>query len=213
MDDRAPHQRRLRLYFKPNISLVLIEAKDNAHSVGDGMQQGLEYAATLDIAFVFSLNDEGFVFHDRTGSSARSCALGIRRSALFLSTGRTWIATATARAGKDGATTRPQRALRALGHPRPRHPRMGMPEAHPAILSRSTIFKPRIENFALSCLSSRENGKLHGIEYMSGRNPDDQGRRELPESDRLHELPVGCSQADACLKCGGNLAVFAGRHR
>jgi type I restriction enzyme R subunit len=55
------------LYFKPNIPLALIEAKDNAHSVGDGMQQGLEYATTLDIPFVFSSNGDGFVFHDRTG--------------------------------------------------------------------------------------------------------------------------------------------------
>jgi type I restriction enzyme, R subunit len=56
------------LYYKPNIPLALIEAKDNAHSVGDGMQQGLEYAATLDIPFVFSSNGDGFVFHDRTGA-------------------------------------------------------------------------------------------------------------------------------------------------
>ena len=56
------------LYFKPNIPLALIEAKDNAHSVGDGMQQGLEYATTLDIPFVFSSNGDGFVFHDRTGT-------------------------------------------------------------------------------------------------------------------------------------------------
>jgi len=56
------------LYFKPNIPLALIEAKDNSHSVGDGMQQGLEYAATLDIPFVFSSNGDGFVFHDRTGT-------------------------------------------------------------------------------------------------------------------------------------------------
>ena len=34
----------------------------------DGMQQGLEYAATLDIPFVFSSNGDGFVFHDRTGA-------------------------------------------------------------------------------------------------------------------------------------------------
>src|SRR6516162_5876991 len=27
------------LYYKPNIPLALIEAKDNSHSVGDGMQQ------------------------------------------------------------------------------------------------------------------------------------------------------------------------------
>ncbi|NQW53307.1 MAG: DEAD/DEAH box helicase family protein [Rhodospirillales bacterium] len=58
------------LYIKPNIPLALIEAKDNSHSVGDGMQQGLEYAATLDIPFVFSSNGDGFVFHDRTGKSA-----------------------------------------------------------------------------------------------------------------------------------------------
>ena len=58
------------LYFKPNIPLALIEAKDNSHSVGDGMQQGLEYATTLDIPFVFSSNGDGFVFHDRIGASA-----------------------------------------------------------------------------------------------------------------------------------------------
>ena len=32
------------------------------------MQQGLEYAATLDIPFVFSSNGDGFVFHDRAGA-------------------------------------------------------------------------------------------------------------------------------------------------
>jgi type I restriction enzyme, R subunit len=58
------------LYLQPNIPLALIEAKDNNHSVGAGMQQGLEYAATLNIPFVFSSNGDGFVFHDRTGKSA-----------------------------------------------------------------------------------------------------------------------------------------------
>jgi type I restriction enzyme R subunit len=58
------------LYYKPNIPLALIEAKDNNHSVGDGMQQALEYAETLKIPFVFSSNGDGFVFHDRTGTSA-----------------------------------------------------------------------------------------------------------------------------------------------
>lgn len=56
------------LYYKPNIPLALIEAKDNSHSVGDGIQQGLEYAMTLEIPFVFSSNGDGFVFHDRTGA-------------------------------------------------------------------------------------------------------------------------------------------------
>src|SRR6266540_1987960 len=57
------------LYYKPNIPLALIEAKVNTYSVGDGMQQGLDYAATLGIPFVFSSNGDGFVFHDRTGAS------------------------------------------------------------------------------------------------------------------------------------------------
>src|SRR5277367_1618890 len=58
------------LYYKPNIQIALIEAKDNNHGVGDGIQQGLDYAATLNIPFVFSSNGDGFVFHDRTGQSA-----------------------------------------------------------------------------------------------------------------------------------------------
>lgn len=58
------------LYYKPNIPIALIEAKDNNHSVGDGMQQALEYAETLRIPYVFSSNGDGFVFHDCTGQSA-----------------------------------------------------------------------------------------------------------------------------------------------
>jgi len=43
-------------YYKPNIPIAIIEAKDNNHSVGDGMQQALDYAVTLNIPFVFSSN-------------------------------------------------------------------------------------------------------------------------------------------------------------
>ncbi len=57
------------LYYKPNIPIAVIEAKDNSHSVGDGMQQALDYAETLHIPFAFSSNGDGFVFHDRTGAS------------------------------------------------------------------------------------------------------------------------------------------------
>ena len=55
------------LCYKPNIPIALIEAKDNRHSVGDGMQQALNYAETLHIPFVFASNGDGFVSHDRTG--------------------------------------------------------------------------------------------------------------------------------------------------
>jgi type I restriction enzyme R subunit len=59
------------LYYRPNIPVALIEAKDNHHPVGGGMQQALEYAATLDIPFVFSSNGDAFVFHDRTGQGEK----------------------------------------------------------------------------------------------------------------------------------------------
>ena len=58
------------LYYKPNLPLAVIEAKDGAHAAGDGMQQALDYAETLNVPFVFSSNGGGFVFHDRTGTGA-----------------------------------------------------------------------------------------------------------------------------------------------
>ena len=53
------------LYYKPNIPIAIIEAKDNKHSVRAGIQQALEYAGILDIPCVFSSNGDGFLFHDR----------------------------------------------------------------------------------------------------------------------------------------------------
>ena len=60
------------LYYKQNIPLAVIEAKDNRHAVGDGMQQALHYAEMGDIPFVFSSNGDGFVFHDRSGAGGRT---------------------------------------------------------------------------------------------------------------------------------------------
>ena len=51
--------------------IALIEAKHNFKAVGDGMQQALDYAITLDIPFVFSSNGHGFVLHDRTGTAVQ----------------------------------------------------------------------------------------------------------------------------------------------
>ncbi|MCO5241410.1 MAG: DEAD/DEAH box helicase family protein [Chitinophagaceae bacterium] len=56
------------LYYKPNIPIAIIEAKDNNHSVRAGIQQALDYATILDIPCVFSSNGDGFLFHDRTAS-------------------------------------------------------------------------------------------------------------------------------------------------
>ena len=57
------------LSYRPNVPVAVIEAKDNAHAMGDGMQQALDYAQTLNVPFVFASNGDGFVFHDRTGAS------------------------------------------------------------------------------------------------------------------------------------------------
>ncbi len=53
------------LFHKPNIPIAVIEAKDNKHSLGDGMQQGLGYAEMLQVPFVFSSNGDGFLFHNK----------------------------------------------------------------------------------------------------------------------------------------------------
>jgi len=57
------------LYYKPNIPIAVLEAKDNTHTVGAGIQQALDYAVPLDVPFVFSSNGDGFLFHDRTVKS------------------------------------------------------------------------------------------------------------------------------------------------
>jgi len=57
------------LYYKANIPIAIIEAKDNNHSIGEGMQQALEYGEILDIPFIYSSNGDGFIEHDRTGNS------------------------------------------------------------------------------------------------------------------------------------------------
>src|ERR1035437_999996 len=54
------------LYYQ-HIPIALIVAKKSKFADGHGMQQALDYAATLQVPFVFSSNGNGFVFHDKTG--------------------------------------------------------------------------------------------------------------------------------------------------
>jgi type I restriction enzyme R subunit len=56
------------LQYRPNLSIAVVEAKDNKHGLGDGMQQGLDYAESLQVPFVFSSNGDGFLFHDKTAA-------------------------------------------------------------------------------------------------------------------------------------------------
>jgi type I restriction enzyme, R subunit len=57
------------LYYKPNLPLAVVEAKDNLSAVGAGMPQALEYAEILDLPFAYSSNGDAFLEHDRTVTS------------------------------------------------------------------------------------------------------------------------------------------------
>ncbi len=57
------------LFYKRNMPLAIIEAKDNNHDVGAGMQQALRYAEMIDTPFAYSSNGDGFIEHDRTKSA------------------------------------------------------------------------------------------------------------------------------------------------
>lgn len=60
------------LFHQKNLPIAVIEAKDNHHSLGSGMQQALAYSDALDVPFVFSSNGDGFLFHDKTGLSGQA---------------------------------------------------------------------------------------------------------------------------------------------
>lgn len=57
------------LYYQNGVPLAVVEAKDDQHPIGGGIQQALEYAELLDVPFAFSSNGQGFIFHDGTMSS------------------------------------------------------------------------------------------------------------------------------------------------
>lgn len=54
------------LFYKLNIPLTVVEAKDNHHALGAGMAQTINYAQLLDVPFSFSSNVDGFAFRDAT---------------------------------------------------------------------------------------------------------------------------------------------------
>ncbi len=75
---QAPKSADYVLFLKPGLPLAVVEAKDNNHSIGAGMQQAQGYADRLDVPFVFSSNGDGFLFHDgtvTTGTIERELAL------------------------------------------------------------------------------------------------------------------------------------------
>lgn len=70
-DEKTIRRADYVLYYKPGIPVAVVEAKDNNHSVREGMQQALAYAEMLDVPFAFSSNGNGFVWHDKTAVDGR----------------------------------------------------------------------------------------------------------------------------------------------
>jgi type I restriction enzyme R subunit len=56
------------LSWEPGIPVAVVEAKDNNHSVGHGMQQALGYAEILKVPFAFSSNGDAFAAHNNIPS-------------------------------------------------------------------------------------------------------------------------------------------------
>lgn len=61
---KKPKKADYILYLCANHPIVVVEAKDNTHSVSHGLQQAMEYAKMLDLPFAFSSNGDGFAEHD-----------------------------------------------------------------------------------------------------------------------------------------------------
>lgn len=63
------------LFYKPNIPLAIIEAKDNRHTPGAGLQQAVDYANTLDIKYVYASNGDEFVEQNLLTGEVRNIPL------------------------------------------------------------------------------------------------------------------------------------------
>lgn len=63
---RGKQKRADYVLFYKTTMVAIIEAKDNNHSIGAGMQQAKEYADILDIPFVYSSNGDAFLEYDKT---------------------------------------------------------------------------------------------------------------------------------------------------
>lgn len=63
------------IFYQPNIPIAIIEAKDNKHTIGAGIQQALEYGEMLDVPFIYSSNGDGFLEQDRLTGEIRKLSL------------------------------------------------------------------------------------------------------------------------------------------
>ena len=63
------------LYLNESTPIAIVEAKDNKHAVGGGLQQAMQYAIMMDIPFAYSSNGDGFMEHDFLTGEERSISM------------------------------------------------------------------------------------------------------------------------------------------
>ena len=63
------------LYLNESTPIAIVEAKENKHAVGDGLQQAMQYAIMMDIPFAYSSNGDGFMEHDFLTGEERSISM------------------------------------------------------------------------------------------------------------------------------------------
>ena len=71
----SPKRADYILYMRDNKPLAVVEAKDNKHSVSQGLQQAMTYAQMLDLPFAYSSNGDAFMEHDFLTGLERQLAL------------------------------------------------------------------------------------------------------------------------------------------
>lgn len=71
----SPKRADYILYMRDNKPLAVVEAKDNKHSVSQGLQQAMTYAQMLNLPFAYSSNGDAFMEHDFLTGLERQLAL------------------------------------------------------------------------------------------------------------------------------------------
>jgi type I restriction enzyme R subunit len=71
MSSRNKKKRKFADYVlqkEKGVSVAVVEAKDNNHTISHGLQQALGYAELLDVPCAFSSNGDGFASHNKTAA-------------------------------------------------------------------------------------------------------------------------------------------------
>jgi len=92
------------LSWEPSLPVAVLEAKDNNHSIGHGMQQALGYAEIMQIPTAFSSNGDGFEQHNKHPSSGEDIETSLSLTA-FPDPQTLWARYKSFRGIEDGEQT------------------------------------------------------------------------------------------------------------